>query len=51
MKEHDRIITPTALEGDELLPGLRPKTLAEYIGQDKVKENLILWRKPLKPTG
>jgi Holliday junction DNA helicase RuvB len=37
----DRVITPQKKEEDLPLEGsLRPRTLAEYIGQDKVKENL-----------
>ncbi len=37
----DRVITPQQKEEDLPLEGnLRPRTLAEYIGQEKVKENL-----------
>jgi holliday junction DNA helicase RuvB len=37
----DRVITPQKKEEDLPLEGsLRPRTLAEYIGQEKVKENL-----------
>jgi Holliday junction DNA helicase RuvB len=37
----DRVITPQKKEEDLPIEGsLRPRTLAEYIGQEKVKENL-----------
>ena len=37
----DRVITPQKREEDLPLEGsLRPRSLAEYIGQEKVKENL-----------
>jgi len=35
----ERIISPIK-QGTDEAPGLRPRTLDEYIGQDKVKENL-----------
>jgi len=40
MNEQERLITPAALDEDAAELSLRPKRLAEYIGQDKVKENL-----------
>ncbi len=41
----DRIVAPqvTKEETDEFEVSLRPKTLAEYIGQDKVKDNLSIY--------
>ncbi|SPF43053.1 holliday junction helicase, subunit B [Syntrophobacter sp. SbD1] len=40
----DRVITPQKKEEDIPLEGsLRPRTLAEYIGQEKVKENLEIF--------
>ncbi len=36
----DRIISPASQPSDADEPALRPKRLAEYIGQDKVKDNL-----------
>jgi Holliday junction DNA helicase RuvB len=40
----DRVITPQKKEEDLPLEGsLRPRTLAEYIGQEKVKENLEIF--------
>ena len=42
MEFDERIISSRQLEGDnELEFGIRPKTMDEYIGQDKVKERLI----------
>lgn len=49
----DRIINPE-LEGDkeEILENtIRPKTLAEYIGQDKVKENMKIYIEAAKKRG
>lgn len=41
MNEDDRFITGTKMLGDsELDNSLRPKTLKEYVGQDKVKDNM-----------
>ena len=43
--EEDRIISPTLENSSEerLENSLRPKTLEEYIGQDKVKENMKIY--------
>ena len=40
--DEDRIISPelTDINEERLENSLRPKTLQEYIGQDKVKENM-----------
>lgn len=48
----DRIVSPS-LEGDEaaLDVTLRPKRLAEYIGQQKVKENLAILLEAAKARG
>lgn len=52
MKEMDyenRIVAPDYTPGDEEIEfSLRPKTLDEYIGQDKVKENLEIYIKAAK---
>ncbi len=40
MNEQERLIAPGAQEEDAAELSLRPKRLSEYIGQDKVKENL-----------
>ncbi|HBA36562.1 TPA: Holliday junction branch migration DNA helicase RuvB [Candidatus Falkowbacteria bacterium] len=40
-KNNDRLISPIERQGDDALDlSLRPKTLGEYIGQEKIKENL-----------
>ncbi len=48
-----RIVTPQATkdEADEYEVSLRPKTLAEYIGQDKVKDNLSIYIQAAKKRG
>ena len=38
----DRIVSPTPEPGDGDEPALRPKRLADYVGQEKVKENLSI---------
>ena len=41
MKRLTEITTPEALEGEEHFePGLRPRRLAEFVGQGKVREAL-----------
>lgn len=43
MSESDRIISPVEARGDAGLDlSLRPQTLAEYVGQAKIKENLAI---------
>lgn len=38
---NDRLISPIERQGDEALDlSLRPKTLKEYVGQERIKENL-----------
>ncbi|MBQ2263872.1 MAG: Holliday junction branch migration DNA helicase RuvB [Oscillospiraceae bacterium] len=40
----NRLVSPVETQEDYVLEkGLRPQTLAEYIGQDKVKENLAIY--------
>lgn len=40
----NRLVTAEHMDEDAVLdPGLRPQTLAEYIGQDRVKENLAIY--------
>ena len=45
MDFENRIIAPeyASMEDAEVETSLRPKTLAEYIGQEKVKENLSIF--------
>ena len=49
----DRIVAPqvTKDETDDFEVSLRPKTLAEYIGQDKVKDNLSIYIQAAKKRG
>ena len=49
---NDRIVEPSFNETDsETDLTLRPKTLAEYIGQDKVKENMAIYIEAAKKRG
>ena len=49
----DRVISPEYIEEEEQLEEvtLRPKTFSEYIGQDKVKENLKVYIEAAKNRG
>lgn len=48
----NRMVTPEYTPGDWDVEGsLRPKTLAEYIGQEKVKENMAIYMKSAKMRG
>lgn len=49
----NRIVAPNLItnERDEADISLRPKTLSEYIGQDKVKENLSIYIEAAKKRG
>lgn len=48
----DRIITPDFTETDhDIEVSLRPKTLTEYIGQEKAKENLKIYIEAAKNRG
>ncbi len=49
----ERMVSPEAVssDDDEIDYSLRPKTLNEYIGQDKVKENLAVYIKAAKQRG
>lgn len=52
LEQEDRLITPSlTYEDGELEMGLRPKTLEEYIGQDKAKENLRVFIQAAKQRG
>ena len=43
MQFESRMVTPKQVEEDsEVEVSLRPQSLLEYIGQDKVKENLAV---------
>ena len=51
--EEERIISPELENSNEerLENSLRPKTLDEYIGQDKVKENMKIYIEAAKKRG
>lgn len=52
LDNESRIVTSTELNGDsEIEYGLRPKTLSEYIGQKKAKENLKVFIEAAKKRG
>ncbi len=49
---HERLISPEVAHEDfDGEQSLRPQTLSEYIGQDKVKENLSVYLKAAKMRG
>ncbi len=50
-RDDDRVITNAELEIDENENILRPKTISEYIGQDKVKANLNIFMASAKARG
>ncbi|MCL2071358.1 MAG: Holliday junction branch migration DNA helicase RuvB [Oscillospiraceae bacterium] len=54
-REHERLVTPVLNQEStaefDTEYSLRPKTLAEYIGQDKVKENLAVFIAAAKARG
>ena len=39
----DRLVTSEVMESDGEQYSLRPRTLEEYIGQDKVKQNISVF--------
>ncbi|MDQ1239740.1 MAG: holliday junction helicase RuvB, partial [Thermodesulfobacteriota bacterium] len=48
----DRIITGSRLTGDDEPEGnLRPRTLNDYVGQEKIKENLAIFIEAAKRRG
>ena len=41
MTEHERLVSPRQLDGEEVIDEqIRPRRLAEFVGQQRVKENL-----------
>lgn len=42
MKDNERIVTVERKEEDQAFVGLRPKNLTNFIGQEKIKENIII---------
>ena len=51
--DEERLISPelTDFNEEKLENSLRPKTLMEYIGQDKVKENMKVYIEAAKKRG
>ena len=51
--EENKIISPELEDAEEekIEKSLRPKTLEEYIGQDKVKENMKVYIEAAKKRG
>ena len=43
MNFDDRLVTSEVMESDGEQYSLRPRTLEEYIGQDKVKQNISVF--------
>lgn len=51
-QEHERLVSPQVEEEDfPLEPSLRPRSLQEYIGQGKAKENLSIYLEAAKMRG
>src|ERR1700722_9324833 len=50
-KEDGRITTPDRLEDDTLESSLRPKTLADFVGQQQARENLKIFIAAAKARG
>lgn len=51
--DEENLLVPTIHNDDEevMETSLRPKTLSEYIGQDKVKENMKIYIEAAKKRG
>jgi holliday junction DNA helicase RuvB len=49
--ERERAVTPLRREEDALEPSLRPRLLAEYIGQDKLRANLEIFIQAARARG
>ena len=49
----NRLVAPTVInnESEDTDYSLRPKTLSEYIGQEKVKENMRIYIEAAKKRG
>ena len=51
MEEFDRLVSPEMNQGESEEISLRPRTLEEYVGQEKVKENLRVYLEAAKLRG
>ena len=49
--QEERIVTSTFTHEDEAEFSLRPKTMRDYVGQEKVKENLSIFIQAAKGRG
>lgn len=49
--ESSRLVSPQEIRGDTEENNLRPKTLADYVGQEKVKENLKVYLEAARLRG
>jgi len=47
----DRLLDPQAAEADAVEVGLRPRSLAEYVGQQRIKENLSVFVRAARARG
>src|ERR1051326_325377 len=51
VKDAERVIAPERAEEDELESSLRPKRLAEFVGQQQARENLSVFIEAAKARG
>src|SRR6202453_860978 len=51
MSKVERLVTPERREDDALESSLRPKTLAEFVGQQQARENLKIFIEAAKSRG
>lgn len=51
LENEERIITTTLIKEDDTEQSLRPRYITEYIGQEKVKENLLVFIEAAKKRG
>src|SRR6266849_3196099 len=51
MAATDRLVTPERAEEDSLEASLRPKRLAEFVGQQQARENLSIFIEAAKARG
>ena len=52
IKFDNRVVTPEVTNDDnDIEVSLRPRSLSEYIGQDKVKENLAIYIEAARRRG
>ena len=51
MMDDERIVSSRQMQEDETESSLRPKSMEDYIGQSKVKENLQIFIEAAKQRG